>query len=209
MSKRPGTQSGEDRDAAARKQMRRTPREGVAIRDDGFTPVRHVLDLISESHPELAPLISKIWEHTANVEMRLNARMGSETASENVNRRIDEQQDEINMIHQSLSEIRGNQALTREDIAKRFTDLTGRDGTNGKVGTLRVSLEKLHSKLWWGVTMIVGGLSGVAVKLIMVGTIYGQMKAEIEADHNQIQLLQQLVFKNQLKAVLDAPGKVP
>lgn len=179
----------------------RSPRDGVAVvRENGFTPVRHVLDLISESHPELAPLISKIWEHTANVEMRLNARLGDETAIENVNRQVSEQQDEIDMIHQQFGDL-------REDLARRFTDLTGQNGTNGKVGTIRTSLEKLHSRLWWGVTFIVGAIGGAGVKLVLIGKTYGEMEAEIKASQAQIQLLQSVVFKQSQSA--PTPGKVP
>lgn len=202
MTKRPGTQSGEDRDAKALQQMRRTSRSEQP--EDGFTPVRHILDLIQDEHPELGPVVQAIWAHVANVEMRANQRMGDETANESIHRRIDEQQDEISMIHQQLSDIRVGQSTTREELVRKFADLTGADGTNGKVGTIRASLEKLHSRIWWGVTAVVGGIGSVVVKLIIVGKTYGEMETQIETNRTQIQFIQSIVFKQ----ILAVPGKV-
>lgn len=200
MTKRPGTQSGDDRDQKALERLRR---EAAAQRssDPGFTPVRHILDIVEVEYPGLAPVVQMIWSHTANLEMRLNARLGDQTSFENIHQRVDEQQDEIDLLNTQFNDL-------REDLAKKFTDLVGINGTNGKVGTLRVAVEKLYARIWWAATFVVGAVSGAAVKLVLIVMTYAEMKSQIEANRTQIQLLQSAMYKAHT-ATDQTPGKVP
>lgn len=140
-----------------------------------ITPVTDILDLIED--PQLRRIVRLIWEHTANSEMRA------------VQRVPDEQ----------------DIARLRSELRELQLELTGKDGTNGKVGVLRGAVEKLLSRAWWFFTVAVGGIGAAAIKLIVVGRAYGELETQCQANTARVQLLEQVVF---LKSQPAAAGKV-
>jgi hypothetical protein len=91
--RRPRSHWGDEQRAAVGR-GRRTPPQGVAIPQDigeertapaglplpaerdEFTPVGHILDTITD--PQMKRVVRLIWEHSANIEMRSEQRVGSD-----------------------------------------------------------------------------------------------------------------------------------
>lgn len=71
----------------------------------------------------------------------------------------------------------------REDIYRRVTDLSGKDGTNGKVGTLRKELDKSSA---WTKTLIMFAL-GLVVSAGTVVFWAGSTVAELQANVTHLQ----------------------
>jgi hypothetical protein len=188
--KRPGTQSDEDRALAelARRRSGNTPVGGTPTvptnefnqGDEDFTPVGKVIDRIEEVmmlDERDRMLLRLFWQHTANMEMRSRKRSDSQDTSA-LAKRIDE-----------LENFR--------------TDVTGADGTNGKIGNLRKQLDSALARAWWLVTVLVGGIGAAAIKLIIVGQAYGELKQSVDNNARQIQLIERATF---LKSI---PGLTP
>jgi hypothetical protein len=173
----------DDARALIGRQQRRTPQGGVRVvvdpeEDRGqFTPVTDLLDRIHD--PEVRWSIRMVWEHTANIEMRLAARIDASDA-----------------------------AQIADDVAKvstAITDIHGAKGTNGKLGELRRRVDNLSSKAWWLFTAIVGGVGAALVKLVIVVRAFDAVEHKANASADQIKVLQAQVMTLQTALIARSP----
>lgn len=91
-------------------------------------------------------------------------------------------------------------AETREDVKKldkrvdehalRLVAISGEEGDNGKVGVIKGRVDALYSKLWWILTVAIGGMVGAAVKLIIVVRAFDAVESRSEHNTQKIELLQ-------------------
>lgn len=197
--KRSGTQSDEDRALRelARRRSGNTPPAGTPVVNEqvaggdewagqDFTPVGSVFDRIADEmvlSDRERMILRLVWQHTANMEMRGRKRSDSQDTSL-LAKRID-------------------------DLETRVVDMSGADGTNGKIGNLRKSVDGILSKGWWLITVLVGGIGAAAVKLIIVGRAYGELETKVENNTNRIQLIERATFLKSIPLLVDPapPGK--
>jgi hypothetical protein len=152
--KRPGTMSDGDRALVGRS---RTPRGGVPVNeftqsDDDFTPVGDVLAMTDD--PELRDVITAIWRHTANVELRC--------------RILSKQQDTTEL------------AKRIDDVETTLVDLSGKSGNNGKVGALKERVDKTEARRWWVITFVAGLIVTVIGSAIAFGSWMGSIETDVE-----------------------------
>ena len=174
MTKRPGTQSDEDR-AAAELQRRRaaTPVGGVVIHaPEDRTPVTDVLPLAGEDESSRLMLVA-VWRHIDNLEMRLLAKI-SATSGETHRQALDEHEATDHAHHATVTEA--------------LADIHGRSGTNGKLGELKRRVDALTRAAWLLVSVAVGGLGAAAIKLVMVVRTFDAVEAR--SMHSAAQLLE-------------------
>lgn len=186
--KRPGTMSDDER-ALIGREHRTTPVAGTPIpqevpvgefAEQDFTPVGDVMARIEQSvvlSDRERMLMRMVWQHTANMEMRSRKRSDSQDTS---------------ILAQRI-----------DDLETHKTDIVGADGATGQIGHLRKQLDSALGRAWWLVTVLVGGIGAAAVKLIIVGQAYGELKTKVENNARQIQLIERATF---LKSI---PGLTP
>jgi hypothetical protein len=178
-------ESGEDRAAAELDRRRRAKAlaHGVPVHTpvpDDFTPVSDVLPI---AHDEaMRVLLARIWQHTANSEMRMLAAVNRTDAGQ-----LRADFDDLEHAHNR--------------IVERITDATGKSGDNGKLGELKRRVDAWTSKMWWGVTVLVGGLGAAAVKLVFVVRAFDAVEARSIASEQHIKLLQAQVMTLQAAAL--------
>lgn len=183
--RRPGSMSGEDRDLEALKRRRvATPPHGVLVApgvlellgeltqleqdldaeadefDEQFTPVKEVLALAQSTNEQA--IVLALWRHTANQELRFR-RTRNRSSEGQMRKELDELRD-------------------------RVVDLSGKDGTNGKVGETRRRVDGLFKGAWWGATLLVGSIGTLVVKVILVVRTFDAVEAR--AEHNSQALLE-------------------
>lgn len=189
--KRPGTMSGEDRDAAALARIRAridTPHGGVpilAIDSDDFTPVgvaiEHLEKAIDLTDRERL-LIELGWKHSANQEMRSRKRV---------------ELTEGGQLRAELDEV----SRVVATHAERITDATGKSGDNGKLGELKRRVDAWTSKTWWLVTALLGALGTAAIKLVLVTRAFDAVESRSVANAEQLKILQAQVMTLQAAAI--------
>jgi hypothetical protein len=156
--KRPGTMSDEDRALASRRVA--TPGRGVELQpihesnEDDFTPVGDVLAMTDD--PELRDVITAIWRHTANVELRCRILSKSTDTAE---------------------------------LRDAIVDISGKSGSNGKLGALKERVDKAEARRWWAVTF----LAGIAITVIGSAIAFGVWKGSIETD---VKTLKRAVYRS-------------
>jgi hypothetical protein len=205
--RRPGSMSDADRALAGRRH--RTPAGGVPVEHtdaDSFTPVTDLLDMIDD--PQLRRIVRLMWEHTANMEMRAQKRVGTEGDVEQLGAAVAVLEGEITRLRNQAATQHSEHVALRELAIRQFADLTGADGKNGKVGTLRERVAKLVERSWWLFTVAVGGLGAAAVKLVIVGRAYGELETQVHSNAARLELLENVVFvRSQLSHPAVTPGK--
>lgn len=180
MTKRPGTQSDEDR-ALAELQRRRaqTPPGGVEVHaPEDRTPVTEVLDLADrmpdpEAREILRDVAAKIWNHTTNQELRHRAAI---------------QRTEASAIRDALDEHTAADTEHHGEVMRALADIHGASGQNGKLGELRRRVDSLSKAAWLLVSVAVGGLGAAAIKLVMVVRTFDAVEAR--SMHSAAQLLE-------------------
>lgn len=170
-------------DAAELAQLESDIAEAADEFDDSFTPIQDVIAIArTSSERELA---IAFWKHSANQELRFRR-----------------------------SRNRSAEAAMRRDInacSRAIIDIRGEKGDNGKLGELKRRVDGHDKKSWGLITLLLGGVGAAAAKLVMVGQLYGELRADVTATQKQLSLLQ---AENQmLRAVLIVPrpdnGKDP
>lgn len=163
-TKRPGTMSDEERALAAMERRRKqTPALGVPVTEfdkDDHTPVGTIIERIEdELGDELSArerrIVQAFGRHTANMELRARQRRDTgDTAS--LERRL--------------------------DAAERsIVDIAGKNGSNGKVGTLKERVDKAEARRWWAVTFVAGLVVAALSFAFSFGSRIGSLEAEVEA----------------------------
>ena len=196
--KRPGVFASDDERAlASRRDRSRTPAQGVPIHTpapEDFTPVGDVMPLAHDEATRI--LLARVWQHTANMEMRMLAALGQ---TENGRLRAD----------LDATTARIDEHLV--DVCEAIADIHGKSGTNGKLGELRRRVDAWTSKMWWLVTVLVGALGTAAVKLVLVTRAFDAVEAKSTYAEQQVKVLQAQVMTLQAavisRSVLD--GRVP
>lgn len=156
---------------------RRTPHGGIPVvsEDRGqFTPVTDLLDRIHD--PEVRWSIRMVWEHTANIEMRLQAQIDASDATK-------------------LEHDVGK-------VASAIVDLRGERGDNGKVGELRRQVAELRSRAWWLFTAFVGGLGAALIKVVVITRAFDAVEARSHTNADQIKVLQAQVMTLQTALIV-------
>lgn len=186
MTKRPGTQSDEDR-ALAELQRRRaqTPPGGVEVHaPEDRTPVTEVLDLADrmpdpEAREILRDVAAKIWNHTTNQELRHRAAI---------------QRTEASAIRDALDEHTAADTEHHGEVMRALADIHGASGQNGKLGELRRRVDSLSKAAWLLVSVAVGGLGAAAIKLVMVVRAFDAVEARGEATAaRQVELIDRVL----------------
>jgi hypothetical protein len=174
-----------DADRALVSRATRTPAGGVpaAAKSDQFTPVTDLLDVIED--PQLRRIVRLMWEHTANVELRAEQRIGSG---------ID------------ISEHIEDDARMHREIAVALADIRGERGDNGKLGALKSRVDILTTRAWALVALVIGGVASMALKLVMVGRTFGELETEVAASKARIALLESVLLLRSLPAVEPVKG---
>jgi hypothetical protein len=163
--------SDDDRALVRRREtpMRGTPLVVSAPDDDGgsfeqedhFTPVHHVIEVIEERlHIEGGVVLTErerlivtmIWRHTANLELRARRRSDSSDHTK-IRRDIDA-------------------------LETAITDIRGERGDNGKLGALKARVDQAESRRWWAIT----ALAGVVVTVISASIAFGRWMSSVETD---------------------------
>lgn len=146
--------------------------------DRDFTPVTDVMELLDAEivlTDREKRILHYMWRHSANQELR--ARQRRETGDTAVlERRID-------------------------SLETDMVDVRGKSGDNGKLGSLRQRVDAFLGRAWALVLLLLGGVSGVAVKLVIVGRSYGELETQVEANRARLQLLENVVFLKSLPAL--------
>lgn len=167
-----------DADRALAHRRGATPARGVVAEDRGqFTPVTDLLDRIHD--PEVRWSIRMVWEHTANVEMRLQAQIEASDAAK----------------------LEGD--VSR--IGDAITDIHGAKGTNGKLGELRRRVDEMSSRGKWLFCTFVGALGSAAVKLIIVVRAFDAVEHKADTAADQIKVLQAQVMTLQTALIARHP----
>lgn len=184
--KRPGVFADDDERAtigADRRRRVHTPAAGVPIHapePDDFTPVGSVLPLAEDEGMRI--MLAKIWQHTANSEMRLLAAI-SRTEGSTLRLELDELANAHNL------------------LVERITDATGKSGDNGKLGELRRIVAEMKTRTWWLITFLLGALGTAAIKLVIVVRAFDAVEARSVANVDQIKILQAQVMTLQAAAI--------
>lgn len=92
-----------------------------------------------------------------------------------------------------------------DTLEKAIVDIRGEDGDGGTVGELRRGHRSLSSKAWWALTVFVSFLLGTLWKLVLIGQLSGELRADVASNRHAIQLLQADV--QLLRSVLLIPRK--
>lgn len=188
-AKRPKSHWGDEERVTVGK-ARRTSPHGVPIvtedrHDRDFTPVTDLLDLIED--PQQRKLFRLIWEHTANMEMRFRQRIGTE---------------------HNFAELRADFANHQDECITFKVDLVGKDGTDGKIGTLRDQLHALTKRAWWLLSVAIGAVGVAAIKLFLAGAAYGDIQSKVTALEERVQLIESATFLRNRLAPAFVPEKV-
>lgn len=155
--------SDDERAMLGREERRRaiTPAQGVPVQSrdsDDFTPIGHIVAQLEERIGELSHreklIVQAFGQHTANMEMRGRQRSDSQESA-TLMRRLDVVEDWI-------------------------IDIVGKDGRNGKIGTLKERIDKAESRRWWAITFLAGLLVTVIGSAIAFGSWMGSIEADVE-----------------------------
>ena len=180
---RPGSMSGEDRDLDAlrrRRERAATPPLGVPVDpdvlsllgelgqiehdleteadefDEQHTPIREILQLAGTSKEQA--IVIALWRHTANQELRFR-RARNRSSEGQMRRELDE-------------------------LKNRVTDISGKDGTNGKLGETKRRVDNI-GKLGW---LVLGGIGAAAIKVVLMVRAFDAVEAQ--SLHNAQQILE-------------------
>lgn len=159
-----------DDDRALAGQRWRTPPHGVPVHvpePDDFTPVGDVMPLAGGDEA-LRIMLARIWQHTANMEMRLKSQLAESEAG-----RLHY---EIDRLHTAI------------------TDIRGEHGTNGKLGEIRRRVDALTSWARSIVMLALGGIGAAAIKLVMVTRAFDAVAADASHARDEIRILQAQVM---------------
>jgi hypothetical protein len=137
---------------------------------EDFTPVTAILEIAdrvqdAETRELVRDIAAQIWQHTANMRMRTDAQYANSDAAE------------VEALRVQVTE-----------LERRVVDISGKDGTNGKLGENRRRTDALSRAAWWLVCSIVGGIGAAAIKLVMVVRAFDAVEAR--SLHNAQQLLE-------------------
>lgn len=153
--------SDDDRALASRRVL--TPVRGVPIHapeGDDFTPVTVIFERIeTELGDELTArerrIVTALVRHDANQELRTRKRSDSQETGTLV-KRIDE-------------------------LETSVVDISGKHGTNGKLGALKDRVDRAEARRWWLITFVAGLVVAVVTAAVAFGRWQGTMQAELDA----------------------------
>ncbi len=135
--------------------------------DDEFTPIREILELAGRD-VVLRNIVAGLWKHSANQELRF--------------RRQRNYSDEGRM---------------REDVdanTASILDISGKNGSNGKLGEIKRRVDTLTSKAWLVLIAAIGSIGAAAVKLVIVTRAFSDVENRAARSADEIKLLQAQVL---------------
>lgn len=170
------------------------PPQGVPIHasePDDFTPVGDVMPLAHDEGARI--LLVRVWQHTANMEMRLLAAL-KQTDGGVLRAEVDSVSQRL---EQHLAEVR-----------EAITDIHGASGTNGKLGELKRRVDGLEadtnrrvdglsSKAWKILTTMLGGIAVAVTKLVFVVRAFDAVEARALHSEQRVVLLEAQVLQIQ------------
>jgi hypothetical protein len=150
-----------------REQRSRThaPALGVPIFEsdphEDFTPVGDVLDQIGD--PEAKRIVTLLWRHTANIELRARQRLEASDAG---------------ALRRDLGILCDDLAELRNDFGKADVDIRGESGSDGKLGELTREVRGWASRRWWLLTFV----AGTIVTVLGAAIVFGRWMGSVETD---------------------------
>lgn len=155
-----GLRAREEREHRARTHA---PALGVPILEadphDDFTPVADVLDQIAD--PETKRIVALLWRHTANIELRAQARLAASDGG---------------ALRRDLSILQDELAELRTDIV----DVRGESGSGGALGELTRQVNGWASRRWWLLTFVAGTIVTVLGAAIVFGRWMGRIETDVD-----------------------------